>query len=272
MSYENDNLINLNLSAEELNKKIDNNTYQLRFVLDKFSQQLNECLEKNKKNENKINIEDVKNITLTIQKLKQVLINHQNKMNQQQDLMNKILGSLILIFNLFKNVKEEEKEISSFYDNIIIIKLLFDINREGFFSLLHSNINLRNILFNDLYKVNQFRKEIDSILIKIIIEIKIPNEEKKAYREFVKNILTIYYGEFNKQKIEVSELITKLIDYSRLFLSEDDTITYGDVFLNTVLQLFEKYDSKNKDLFNNFFYKLSDNASKGEVSKKKMAN
>ena len=42
MSYENDNLINLNLSAEELNKKIDNNTYQLRFVLEKFSQQLNE--------------------------------------------------------------------------------------------------------------------------------------------------------------------------------------------------------------------------------------
>ena len=269
MSYENDNLINLNLSAEELNKKIDNNTYQLRFVLEKFSQQLNEWLEKNKKNENKINIEDVKNITLTIQKLKQVLINHQNKINQHQDLMNKILGSLILIFNLFKNVKEQEKETSSFYDNIFIIKLLFKINHEGFFSLLHSNINLRNILFNDLYQVNQFRKEIDSILIKIMIEFKIPNDEKKAYREFVKNILTIYYGEFNKQKIEVSELIKKLIDYSRLFLSEDDTITFGDVFLNTVLQLFEKYDSKNKDLFNNFFYKLSDNASKGEVSKKK---
>ena len=81
MSYENDNLINLNLSAEELNKKIDNNTYQLRFVLEKFSQQLNEWLEKNKKNENKINIEDVKNITLTIQKLAQVVINQQNKLS-----------------------------------------------------------------------------------------------------------------------------------------------------------------------------------------------
>ncbi len=255
MSKENDIelLLNSEFTIEEVKSKIDSNIITFGFVFIYLSQKLINILEIFKNDNNKINEYNLKLACSTMKRLKElsIIYKHKNEFNQEK--INQLIENLILICKIFEKKNQYQKDINLFYSELIL-KLLFQIHPEESAYFIHFNINLRTILYKELYKIKKLRDDIDYIISIIILECRsIPSIEKKIYKQYLRNILTIYDNEFEEKKINVEDITKVLINTLPYFESENDILIFGHIYLNIIMKLLENYNEQNKKSLEYFF-------------------
>ena len=246
-------LLNSEFNIEEVKSKIDNNIITFGFVFIYLSQKLINILELCNNDNNKITESNIKGICSTMKKLKELSIIYRAKNDFNQEKINKLIENLILICKILANKIQFQNYTNLFFSELIL-RFLFKIHPEESAYFIHCNVNLRNILFDELYKVKQLRDDIDFIFSLIIFECKsIPSKEKTLYKELLRNILTIYYNEFMEKKINDEKTIKILINILPYFENENDISIFGDMYLIIIMKLLENYNDENKKYFENFF-------------------
>ena len=198
-------LLNSEFSIDEVKSKIDNNITTFGYVFIYLSQKLINMLENLINDSNKINEFQIKKICSTMKKLKMLSLIYKNNRNDfNQEKINGIVEKLILICNIFVNNNQYEKYSNLFYSEQIL-RFLFGIHPEESSYFIHCHLNLRNILFIDLFKQKQLRNDIGNIISEIILNCKsISTNEKNIYKEYLKDMLFVYYTEFVEKKINIS--------------------------------------------------------------------
>ena len=251
-------LLNSEFSIDEVKSKIDNNITTFGYVFIYLSQKLINMLENLINDSNKINEFQIKKICSTMKKLKMLSLIYKNNRNDfNQEKINGIIEKLILICNIFVNNNQYEKYSNLFYSEQIL-RFLFGIHPEESSYFIHCHLNLRNILFVDLFKQKQLRNDIGNIISEIILNCKsISTNEKNIYKEYLKDMLFVYYTEFVEKKINIEKIINVLINILSFFQNEKDILIFGDIYLNIILKLLEEYTNENKIYYENFFKTFS---------------